>query len=159
MRDSSPSQPSTSDATDSRSAFLAAAGEVLGSSLDLDQTLQHVVRLAVPVLGDLCIADVVEDGRLRRVAAAHLSPEKAVLLETMRQRYPPSPDSPQPAARVMRTGEVELLEQVTPEAIATHSLDAEHARLVRAIGIRSHLAVPLVARGSLVGVISLGITE
>ena len=81
-------------------AFLASAGELLGSSLDLDQTLQNLARLAVPALGDLCIVDLVEDGGLRRVAVAHVSPAKTALLETLRRDYPPTPDSPQPAARV-----------------------------------------------------------
>ena len=147
------------DAAVQRFAFLARAGEVLASSLDYEQTLQDVARLAVPTLGDLCIVDIVEDGVLRRVATAHVAPEKRGLLEELRQRYPASDDSPQPAARVMRSGEPELLESVTPEVVAAHTRSDEHATLIRAIGIRSHLAVPLVAREATVGVISLGISE
>ena len=142
-----------------RFAFLARAGEVLASSLDYEQTLQDVARLAVPTLGDLCIVDIVEDGVLRRVATAHAAPEKGSLLDELRQRYPATADSPQPAARVMRSGEPELLESVTPEVVAAHTRSEEHATLIRAIGIRSHLAVPLVARGATLGVISLGISE
>src|SRR5918998_2836899 len=97
--------PLRSDAAIERFAFLARAGEVLASSLDYAQTLQDVARLAVPTLGDLCIVDIVEDGALRRVATAHVAPEKRGFLEELRQRYPASRDSPQPAARVMRSGE------------------------------------------------------
>jgi PAS domain S-box-containing protein len=142
-----------------RFAFLARAGEVLASSLDYEQTLQDVARLAVPTLADLCVVDVVEDGALRRVATAHVAPEKRALLEELRRRYPPSADSPQPAARVIRSGQPELLESVTPDIVAAHTRTDEHARLIRAIGIRSHIAVPLVARGTTVGVISFGISE
>ncbi|HUP40945.1 MAG TPA: ATP-binding protein [Vicinamibacterales bacterium] len=142
-----------------RFAFLARAGEVLASSLNYEQTLQDVARLAVPTLGDLCIVDIIEDGVLRRVATAHVAPEKRGLLEELRQRYPASGDSRQPAARVMRSGEPELLESVTPEVVAAHTSSEDHARLIRAIGIRSHIAVPLIARGTTVGVISFGISE
>ena len=142
-----------------RFAFLAEAGEVLSASLDYDQTLQDVARLAIPVLGDLCIVDVVEDNRLRRVAISHVSSAKAAFLDELRRRYPPALDSPQPAGRVLRTGQPELLEEVTPDVVASHVRDAEHGELIRNIGIRSHLAVPLVARGVTVGVISLGVTE
>ncbi len=142
-----------------RVAFLARAGEVLASSLDYEQTLQDVARLAVPTLGDLCIVDIVEDGVLRRVATAHVAPEKRGLLEELRQRYPAPRDSRQPAARVMRSGEPELLESVTPDVVAAHTSTEDHARLIRAIGIRSHIAVPLVARGTTLGVISLGVSE
>ena len=158
--DSSHPNPSADDgAAVQRFAFLARAGEVLASSLDYEQTLQDVARLAVPALGDLCIVDIVEDGVLRRVATTHVAPEKRGLLEELRQRYPASDDSPQPAARVMRAGEPELLASVTPDVVATHTRSEAHAALIRAIGIRSHLAVPLVARGTTLGVISLGISE
>jgi PAS domain S-box-containing protein len=147
------------DATTRRLAFRAAAGELFSSSLDYEQTLQHVARLAVPALGDLCIVDVVDDGHLRRVATAHTIAAKTALLDELRRRYPPSADSPQPAGRVLRTGEPELLSEVTPGVVASHTRDPEHAALILAIGIRSHVAVPLVARGGIVGVISVGITE
>ena len=147
------------DATLRRLAFLARAGEVLASSLELDRTMEEIARLAIGVLGDLCIVDLVDNGRLRRVATAHCSPDKAVLLEKLRRDYPPSADSPQPAGRVLLSGRLELLERVTPEVIEAHTRDSEHAQLIRAIGMRSHLAVPLVARNATLGVVSLGITE
>ena len=157
-----PDAPSPSAAADSavrRFAFLAAAAEILSSSLDYERTLQHLARLAVPALGDMCIVDVVDDGGLRRVATAHVDEAKAATLEELRRRFPPSDTSPQPAGRVMRSGESELLAEVTPEVVAAHAYDPEHAALIRQIGIRSHVAVPLVARGATIGVISLGITE
>ena len=151
--------PDPADDTLQRLAFLATAGEALASSLDLDRTLEEVARLAVPVLGDLCIVDLVENGQLRRVATVHGNPAKAVWLEKLRRDYPPSPDSPQPAGRVLVTGQLELLEHITPDVIAAHTRDEEHARLIREIGIRSHLALPLVARNVTMGVISLGVSE
>jgi PAS domain S-box-containing protein len=142
-----------------RFAFLAAAGELLSSSLDYEQTLQHLARLAVPVLGDLCIVDVIEEDQLRRVATAHRNPVKTGLLDQLCQQYPATMNSPQPAGRVARTGQAELLAEVTPDVVASRTRDPQHAELITAIGIRSHMAVPLVARGAILGVISLGITE
>jgi PAS domain S-box-containing protein len=140
-------------------SFLATAGEILASSLDYEQTLQHVARLAVPELGDLCIVDVIEDGRLRRLATAHVNPDKLFLLQEMARRFAITPDSPAPAARVLADGRSELLPEVTADVIAAHTINAEHARLIREIGICSHLAVPMIARGGIIGVISIGITE
>ncbi len=142
-----------------RFAFLAAAGELLSSSLDDEQTLRHLARLAVPILGDLCIVDVIEGDELRRVATTHLSAVKTGLLDELRDDYPATIDSPQPAGRVVRSGQPELLAEVTPEVIASRTRDGRHAELIQSLGIRSHMAVPLVARGATVGVISLGITE
>lgn len=147
------------DTAAARFAFLAHASDALSASLDLAATLQEVAQLVLPALGDLCIIDVVEDGHLQRVAGAHVVPQKTALIEELRQRYPASADSPQPAGRVVRSGEPELLVDVTPSVVRTHARDAAHAALIEAIGIRSHIAVPLTARGVVIGVISLGITE
>ena len=145
---------------DTAQQLLAAADRVLASSLEYGETLANVARLAVPALADWCIVDVVEpDGRMRRVATAHVDPAKESLMHDVQRRYPPDRNSPQPAARVIRTGKPELLPDVSDEVVTAHARDAEHARLIRALGLRSHLAVPLVARGRVVGALSLGIAE
>jgi PAS domain S-box-containing protein len=54
-----------------RFAFLAEASNVLASTLDSDTSLGDVARLAVPMLGDGCAIDLLQDGgQVRRVAAA-----------------------------------------------------------------------------------------
>jgi len=151
----------TGHAADARRSLdlLARAGDLLASSLDYRQTLQHVARLCVPALGDLCMVDIVEGGHLLRMATAHVDSAKAALVDELTQRRPTVEGSPAPAGRVLASGEPELLEDVTPEVVAAHTADSEHARLILAIGIRSHVAVPMVARGTIVGVLSIGITE
>lgn len=141
-----------------RFAFLAQASEALSSSLDLTATLRELARIVLPTLGDLYIVDLVVDGALQRVAAEHVRPEKRPLLEELRLRFPPTFDAPHPAARVLRSGVHELLADVSEEIIVGHTGGADHAALIRAIGVRSHLAVPLVARGLTLGAISVAIT-
>ncbi|MFL5320699.1 MAG: ATP-binding protein [Myxococcaceae bacterium] len=140
--------------------FLAEAGAKLATSLNLDETLQRVANLALPFLGDFCLVDVVDEGgALRRVASAHRNPEHAELLARLHERFPPSAGSPAPAGRVLATGAPELLEEVDPSVVAAHSGGAEHGELIRRLGIRSHLAVPLKAYGRLVGVMNFAITS
>jgi signal transduction histidine kinase len=53
-------------------SFLAAAGAELARSLDMDDTLRCIARLAAPAVGDVALAFAVEgEGELRAVAAAH----------------------------------------------------------------------------------------
>jgi signal transduction histidine kinase len=134
--------------------FLAEAGAILAESLDYEVTLARVARLAVPLLAEWCLIDVVDDGTLKRVASHHADPAKAVLLEQLAERYPPDWDSPQPAGRVLRTGEPLLVPEVTREIMDTHVRDAEHGRLIRALGIRTGMAVPLLAHGRTLGTMS-----
>lgn len=137
--------------------FLAEAGHTLASSLDYQATLTEVGRLALSYLADLCLVDLLdESGQIQRVAALHADPEKATILRELQLRYPPDRAAHNPSANVLRTGEPEVIADLTDEVLAEHTRDPEHARLVRELGIRSMLAVPLAARGRTLGSICLG---
>jgi hypothetical protein len=57
--------------------FLAEAGEALATSLEWEETLVQVARLAVPALADWCIVDVLDDDgvTIKQVAVADADPE------------------------------------------------------------------------------------
>jgi signal transduction histidine kinase/ActR/RegA family two-component response regulator len=144
----------------SRLAFLAEAGAVLATSLDLPATLAAVARLAVTQLADLCLIDLEDDdGTVRRVAAAHADPTKQELVDLLRLRFPPDPQGQHPAMRVLRTGQPELANTVLDELLEAPPRDAEHLAIVRRLGFKAYLIVPLVARGRTLGVLSLVATE
>lgn len=55
-----------------RAAFLAAATQELTASLDMEQTISTLSRLAVPNLAEMCTVDIVEsNGVMRRAAVRH----------------------------------------------------------------------------------------
>ena len=67
--------------------LLAEAGRLLASSLELDDTLRTVARLAVPEFADWAAVDLVEhDGTLRQHSSGHDDPAKDELLLAMRRR-------------------------------------------------------------------------
>src|SRR6185503_9397124 len=84
-------------------------------------------------------------------------PAKRVVLDELCRRYPPGPASPQPAARAIREQRAILLDEVDEEVLAAHTVDRPHRDLMRALEVRSHLAVPLMARGKMLGAMSLGL--
>jgi len=134
--------------------FLADAATELSSSLDYQTTLARVARLAVPTFADWCAIDLVEDGRLNRLAVEHVDPAKVQLAIDLEQRYPADPDAPSGAWNVMRTGRSELVREVTDEMLVAAAIDEEHLRIARELHLRSGLTVPLVARGRVLGVIT-----
>ena len=70
-------------------AFLAEAGQLLSESLDYHATLLNVARLAVPLLADWCVLDLLsEEGTLERLVTVHADPAKQPLVEELK-RYPP----------------------------------------------------------------------
>ncbi|WP_437331217.1 AAA family ATPase [Sorangium sp. So ce381] len=143
------------EAAERRAAFLAEAGEILSGSLDYEETLARVARLAVRSLCDWCITDVVEGEQIRRSIWAHTDPAKEPLLEQLRRRYSPALDSPHPAARALRCGEPLLISGCCEEELRKYCEDDEHARLIRELGVQSAIAVPLMARGRPIGALSV----
>jgi GAF domain-containing protein len=137
-----------------RLTFLADASSELASSLDYQATLRNVARLAVPTFADWCAIDVLQDGRLSRVAVEHPDPEKVELARVMAERYPPDPDAPTGAWNVIRTGQSELIPEITDEMLVASARDEDLLRMARELRLRSALTVPLIARGKPLGVIT-----
>ncbi|MET1058640.1 MAG: SpoIIE family protein phosphatase [Nocardioides sp.] len=137
-----------------RLAFLVDASAELSSSLDYGQTLAKVAALVVPTFADWCAIDVVEDGRLHRLAVAHVDPEKVQLARSLEERYPSNPDAPRGAWAVLRTGEAELIPEITDEMLVAGARDEEHMRIALDLQLRSAIVVPLVAHGRVLGVMT-----
>jgi PAS domain S-box-containing protein len=143
-----------------RLRFAAEASAVLAGSLQYEETLARLLRLAVPELADWCIVDVLEpDGRIDRVAAAAAEPHKQALLDELRRGYPPSLDSPQPASTALRTGETTLFPAFDAESLRATVVDERHLELLEGLAPRTALAVPLVAHGATVGALTLAWSE
>jgi signal transduction histidine kinase len=140
--------------------FLAEAGDVLGSSLDYPTTLAGVASLVVPRLADWCAVYILEeDGSVRQLAAAHADPAKAALVEELRRRYPPDPNTPHGIPQVLRSGRPEFIPEITEQHLQDIAVDAGHLELLRRLGPRSYLAVPLVARGRTLGAQTFVLSE
>jgi PAS domain S-box-containing protein len=136
--------------------LLVEAGDVLSRSLDLDTTMDRVARLTVPRLADLCVIDLSEeDGSIRKVAVVAAEPDLASELEELRLRYPLDPDGEHPVARVIRSGQPELLAQMSSELLKAFAQGSEHARFMIEHGYRSAVVAPLRARGRTLGTLSL----
>ena len=145
-----------------RLAFLLRASELLGESLDYEETLQRVADLAVPDVADWCSVDLIDDdGSIDQVAVAHADPEKVALAREMRRRYPPDTAATSGIANVIRTGRSELYEAITDEVLQATLPDdqRELLELVRQLGLVSAMTVPLIAHERVLGAITLVTAE
>ena len=137
-------------------AFMARASRVLASSLDYGETLQRIARLAADEVADWCAVDVLgERGQLERVAVHHNDPEKLALAEQLDRAYRPTLDEPVGVPEVIRTGEAQIFNDISAEALATYARDGEHLRLLRQMGARDVIIVPLAAPARTLGAITL----
>ena len=140
-----------------RQTFLAEAGWVLGSSLDYEQTLTDVARLAVPRIADWCAVDIFVDGRLQRLALEHVDPLKVALAREI--QAPMLAASAAAGASAIRTQAPVLVGEIDDEALATFGFDDRQLEIARSLAPRSYVTVPLVARGEVFGSISLVTAE
>lgn len=135
--------------------FLAEASVMLASSLDYEITLANVANLAVPHFADWCSVDVAnQDGTLSRLAVAHIDQEKIALADEIYRRYPPDPSDAQGVFNVLRTGISEFYPEISDDLLVGRSRDEEHLRILREIGFRSVIIVPLKLRDQVLGVIT-----
>jgi PAS domain S-box-containing protein len=143
-----------------RYAFLAEASELLAESLDYETTLASVARLAVPRLADWCAVDMLDaSGGVRRLAVAHVDPSKIELAHELERRYPVDLAEPYGLPNALRTGRPEFYAEIPEGLLESSARDAEHLRLLRELGLRSGIVVPLVARGRTLGAITLVTAE
>lgn len=139
-----------------RLGLLARAAEILVSSMDYEQTLRNVAGLAVPQLADWCGVDLFDpEGRRETVAVAHKDPAKLVLAERLRAYEAEELDPDRGLGKLLRTGEPQLYPQITDEMLAQAAVDATHLSLLRSVGFRSVLLVPLALHGRVVGALTL----
>jgi PAS domain S-box-containing protein len=143
-----------------RLEFLAYIGMRMASSMDYTTTLEEVARAAVPAIADLCVVTVLEpDGRPQPVAIVHADPERELRAREMVRPESAVSASLPGVAEVMRTGEHELLPDVTDDLLAGSARDEQHLRFLQAMGVRSSLSVPMKAGGRILGVVALGFAE
>ncbi len=131
-----------------RLSVLSKVGSLAGT-LDYEEALSAVARLAIPELADWCIVDVVEDGETRRVEVAHRNPDRAPLADALR-RFPldHAARARLPAATAARSRRPVLVAECNDETLRTLT-DGEYLELMRQLQICSLLVVPVTLSTSL----------
>jgi len=135
--------------------FLSEASAVLASSLDYQTTLERVAQLTVPELADWCTVHMIEeDGAIEQIAVAHIDPAKLEWAYQIRDKYPLNPDDPRGAAYTLRTGQPDFVPEIPDELLVLSARDSEHLEILRQVGFRSVMTVPLRTQARILGVIS-----
>lgn len=145
--------------TDDRLRILADAGAILADSTDYEHTLQALAELVVPLLADWCVVDVVEASAVRRIVVAHPNPEMRAKVEELQRRYPSDPNQAGGVREVIETGESQIIPTIADSMLAEAAQSAEHLELLRGLKLRSAAIVPLIARGQVLGAMTLAGAE
>jgi serine phosphatase RsbU (regulator of sigma subunit)/PAS domain-containing protein len=139
-----------------RADLLGRAGRLLATPLDPEVRLQELTALAIPDIADVCSLDLLrDDGTLELTAVAAADPAFADAVRDSRARWPIDPEGTHPIAVAARTGEPQLVADITREHLRDVAQAEGHRERMARMGYRSGIAVPLAARGRTLGALAL----
>jgi PAS domain S-box-containing protein len=141
---------------DDRLRLLAEAGELFSSSLDRDEIAARIAQVSVPRLANSCNVFVASDDSLVRVACVNNDPELQPLLESLPSRFALTGEGTGMLAHAFRSTEAVLLSTVSLEYYEELARFGANPASFEAIGTRSLMLVPIVARGQSLGLLTLG---
>ncbi|MFF5978833.1 SpoIIE family protein phosphatase [Streptomyces olindensis] len=151
-----------------RLALIADASGRIGTSLDLDRTARELADVAVPELADIAAVDLLDavvQGRRTSLGPTEAAVIRALAVqgydsaEALEAADPPgqvaryAPD--RLVTECVRTGSPVMLPEVKDEDLARIARSPEAAELLGRAGVHSYLAVPLIARGEVLGALDL----
>ncbi|RKT19450.1 PAS domain S-box-containing protein [Streptomyces sp. 1114.5] len=155
-----------------RLVLIAEASTRIGTTLDLDRTARELADLVVPELADVAAVDVLDSvleprtsagpgtgpATFRALAVRATRPGAAV-----QAADPPGEiakyDADRLVTRSVRTGRPVLVARVREQALPRIARDEAGAALLAEAGLHSYLAVPLIARGEVLGALDLKRTD
>lgn len=136
--------------------FVHRAADLLASSLDLDETLENVARVAIEGVADWCSIDLLaDDGTLRRAVVMHRDPERIRWARDFQREYDRRMAGKQHLPPVFETGEAVLTRDITDAVIDAAVDDEDIRQILRGLDLKSAISAPLVARGRVLGVLTL----
>ena len=137
-----------------RNHFLDEISQVLGESLDFQVTLEKIAQLAIHSFADWCTIDLPTlDGKMKRIALLHRDEIKQKMACEFKLNHPLlhcTPESPTENARRKSL----LVKDIDEVWFRNFSEPEERAQLIRQMGLRSYITVPLMARDRFLGTLS-----
>jgi PAS domain S-box-containing protein len=139
-----------------RSEYVARVNQGLGSTLDVDETIERITAAAVPYLADWCALVVVADQPAREPirAVAHVDPELAAQARDAVARIPFDDALRGGPAAVLQAGATQLIPWID-DSMLEYIDDAELRGLVVELDLRSVITVPLLGSLGPLGVLQL----
>ena len=140
------------------SELLAEAGALMEDALDQRERAQHLAKLAVPVLGDVSMVDMLTpDGVIERVTADSTGGEVAEAFAALRRDAPIDTHAKQTLAEVIRSGRTKYLDQLSDDEIDRITTRESEREMLRRYRFKSCVVLPLGARGAVLGALTLWI--
>ena len=142
--------------TADRNQLLTEASTVMAESITEGMALTELAALCVPRLADLCTIYIGSDAdTLERAAFVHVDPAKRQFVETAIPKHPYTEHDGLGAGLAVKRREAVVVNGMGETHLHDLSSTEEQRVATMALGMSSCLAVPLIARGRVLGAIVL----
>ena len=142
-----------------RFTLLAEASAAFAESLDDDDVIAAVGKLAVPRLADWFAIDLVDPTGIRTVATVHSDPGRRELVGYLGRRFSSGAGVVPDVPAVLQDGRARLLPRVDVADWPEVAADPEHRAVLLGVGLHSLMVVPLTARGRTFGAMTFAIGD
>ena len=139
-----------------RQRILNEVSEKLASSLDQQITLQEIAQLIVPAVADYCrIAILDERQQIKDIAVSHIDPKQVSLVRELYEQYKDRANALTGLPKLLSTGQPDLISYVSESVIEQAGQEnPELPKIVHALGLKSYMGTPLIARDKVIGAIT-----
>lgn len=137
--------------------FLSQASGALSESLDILGMLNSFAKTVVANMADWCVVDLVseQEKSAEHVIIAHKNPNLVEKAEEWKQKFPIDINAEYGVGLVIRTGKPQLNSNIDPEMLQWLVKDPEAYEIIRVLGIKSSIVVPLIMYGKVIGALTL----
>jgi signal transduction histidine kinase len=123
--------------------------------MDYQERLQRTTDAIVPKIADISVIYVEENGKIVPKAISHFRKEDLDFAWRLAQMRPALADTTTGPMYVMRTGKSQLIEDMTEDVFEQTGFDPADLERIKALKVRSYMAIPLNARGRIIGILTL----
>lgn len=135
--------------------FLAAITNRLSESMDFHRRIQITAEMMVPRFADICVISMIEGDEVYFRAVKARDERTLPLIQPARLSESVKAENPISPKKVLRTGELLLVENVENEFYSRDGVDEDYKQYVRELSVNSFVTLPLVSRGKVVGLFNL----
>ena len=142
-----------------RAEALARASMALGSSIHAPRVLASLVDAVVPSQADFCAVHLATPTGIDPIAIAVSDPARLPLARALAERQAADRGAPVGPAAVARTGTAEINAAITADDLVREGVAPDERELLAELGICSAAILPLTARGTVLGALTVAMSE
>lgn len=143
-----------------RQEFISKINSAIALSLDYNEALQNVAKIIVNYLADYCrIVILDEDGKIKEIYVDHNDPKKINLVVKLYEKYKDDDKATYGVNHILRNGKTEIISQIDDKFLKKLKVKLDMVKVLRQIGLKSYMGVPLIVKGKIIGAMTLSSTD